>query len=128
MTDDTVTVTVTVTNTGDVAGKSVVQVYAQTPYGDYEKENLVEKSAIQLVNFDKTDVLEPGESETVTIECDKYLLASYDYTNTQGYIMSEGDYYISVGDNAHDALKQCVGGKGRIRYGRCVRSTVHQAL
>ena len=112
MTDDTVTVTVTVTNTGDVAGKSVVQVYAQTPYGDYEKENLVEKSAIQLVNFDKTDVLEPGESETVTIECDKYLLASYDYTNAQGYIMSEGDYYISVGDNAHDALNNVLAAKG----------------
>lgn len=112
VTDDTVTVTVTVTNTGDVAGKSVVQVYAQTPYGDYEKENLVEKSAIQLVNFDKTDVLEPGESETVTIECDKYLLASYDYTNTQGYIMSEGDYYISVGDNAHDALNNVLAVKG----------------
>ena len=111
VTDDTVTVTVTVTNTGDVAGKSVVQVYAQTPYGDYEKENLVEKSAIQLVNFDKTDVLEPGESETVTIECDKYLLASYDYTN-QGYIMSEGDYYISVGDNAHDALNNVLAAKG----------------
>lgn len=112
VTDDTVTVTVTVTNTGDVAGKSVVQVYAQTPYGDYEKENLVEKSAIQLVNFDKTDVLEPGESETVTIECDKYLLASYDYTNAQGYIMSEGDYYISVGDNAHDALNNVLAAKG----------------
>ncbi len=112
VTDDTVTVTVTVTNTGDVAGKSVVQVYAQTPYGDYEKKNLVEKSAIQLVNFDKTDVLEPGESETVTIECDKYLLASYDYTNAQGYIMSEGDYYISVGDNAHDALNNVLAAKG----------------
>lgn len=112
VTDDTVTVIVTVTNTGDVAGKSVVQVYAQTPYGDYEKENLVEKSAIQLVNFDKTDVLEPGESETVTIECDKYLLASYDYINAQGYIMSEGEYYISVGDNAHDALNNVLAAKG----------------
>lgn len=112
VTDETATVIVTVTNTGDVAGKSVVQVYAQTPYGDYEKENLVEKSAIQLVNFDKTDVLEPGESETVTIECDKYLLASYDYINAQGYIMSEGEYYISVGDNAHDALNNVLAAKG----------------
>lgn len=112
VTDDTVNVTVTVTNTGNVAGKSVVQVYAQTPYGDYEKENLVEKSAIQLVNFDKTDVLEPGASETVTIECDNYLLASYDYINAQGYIMSEGDYYIAIGDNAHDALNNVLAAKG----------------
>ncbi len=109
---ETITVTVTVTNTGDTAGKSVVQIYAQTPYGDYEKENLVEKSAIQLLNFGKTDELEPGESETLTIECDKYLLASYDYVNEKGYILSEGDYYLAIGDNAHDALNNVLAAKG----------------
>ncbi len=110
--DDKITVTVTVTNTGDVAGKSVVQVYAQTPYGEYEKENLVEKSAIQLLNFGKTGMLEPGESQTMDIECDKYLLASYDYTNAKGYILSEGDYYISIGEDAHDALNNVLAAKG----------------
>ena len=110
--DDTITVTVTVTNTGDVAGKSVVQIYAQTPYGDYEKENLVEKSAIQLIEYGKTGLLEPGESETVTVECEKYLLASYDYTNAKTYILSEGDYYISIGDDAHDALNNVLAAKG----------------
>ncbi len=108
---DKINVTVTVTNTGDVAGKSVIQVYAQTPYGNYEKENLVEKSAIQLLNFGKTEMLEPGKSETLTIECDKYLLASYDYINAKGYIMSEGDYYISIGDDAHDALNNVLAAK-----------------
>ena len=72
--------TVEVTNTGDVPGKSVVQVYAQTPYGDYERENLVEKSAVQLVGFDKTDLLQPNESQTLIVEAERYLLASYDYT------------------------------------------------
>lgn len=110
--EDSVTATVTVTNTGDTAGKSVVEIYAQTPYGDYEKQNLVEKSAIQLVNYDKTDMLEPGESQTLTIDCDKYLLASYDYTNTKGYIMSEGNYYLALGDNAHDALNNVLAAKG----------------
>lgn len=109
---DDIAVTVTVTNTGDVAGKSAVQIYAQTPYGDYEKENLVEKSAIQLLDFGKTQMLEPGESETLTVNCDRYLLASYDYTSAKGYIISEGDYFISVGDNAHDALNNVLAAKG----------------
>lgn len=110
--EDTVTVTVTVTNTGNVAGKSVVQVYAQTPYGEYERANLVEKSAIQLLDFGKTQLLEPGKSETLTIECSKYLLASYDYTRAEGYILSEGDYYIAIGDDAHDALNNVLAAKG----------------
>lgn len=112
MEGDTITVTVTVKNTGDAAGKSVVQIYAQTPYGDYEKENLVEKSAIQLLDFGKTELLQPGESQTLTIECDKYLLASYDYTNAKSYIMSEGDYYLAIGENAHDALNNVLAAKG----------------
>ena len=110
--DKTVTVTVTVTNTGSVPGKSVVQVYAQTPYGEYEQSNKVEKSAIQLLDYGKTDLLEPGASQTLTIVCDKYLLASYDYVNAKGYILSEGDYYISVGDDAHDALNNVLAAKG----------------
>lgn len=100
--------TVTVKNTGSVAGKSVIQLYAQTPYGDYERENLVEKSAIQLVGFDKTDMLEPGEDQTMTVEAERYLLASYDYTNTKTYILSEGDYYLAIGDDAHDALNNII--------------------
>ncbi len=68
----------TVTNTGDMAGKTVVEVYAQTPYGDYEQTNLVEKSAVQLVGFGKTSLLEPGASETVTVTVPEYFLTSYD--------------------------------------------------
>lgn len=109
---DEITVTVDVTNTGDTKGKSTVQIYAQTPYGEYEKQNLVEKSAIQLLDFGKTELLEPGETQTVTVTCDKYLLASYDYLKTQGYIMSEGDYYLTVGDNSHDALNNVLAAKG----------------
>ena len=110
--DDTITVTATVTNTGSVAGKSVVQVYAQTPYGEYEKTNKVEKSAVQLVGFAKTGLLDPNASETVTITVDKYLLASYDYVNAKGYILSEGDYYIAIGDDVHDALNNILAAQG----------------
>ena len=110
--DGTLTATVTVTNTGDVAGKSVVEIYAQTPYGDYEKTNNVEKSAIQLVAFDKTDLLQPDASQTFEITVDKYFLASYDYTNAKTYILSEGDYYLALGDDAHDALNNVLAAKG----------------
>ena len=110
--DDEITVTVTVKNTGDVAGKSVVQVYAQTPYGEYEITNKVEKSAIQLAGFNKTQLLAPGESETLTVTVDKYLLASYDYVKEKGYILSEGDYYIAIGDDCHDALNNILAAQG----------------
>ncbi len=110
--DGTMTAAVTVTNTGDAAGKSVVQLYAQTPYGEYEKQNLVEKAAIQLIQFGKTGLLEPGESETVELEVDKYLLASYDYTKAKTYILSEGSYYLAVGDDCHDALNNILAAKG----------------
>ena len=61
--DHTATIKVNVENTGSVAGKSVVQLYAQSPYTEYDKENLVEKSAVQLLGFEKTKELQPGESE-----------------------------------------------------------------
>jgi len=112
---DKLTVTVTVTNTGKVAGRSVVQVYAQTPYGAYEIDHKVEKSAIQLVAFGKTGVLAPNAKETITIEVDRYLLAAWDSTahnGEGGYILSEGDYYIAIGNDAHDALNNVLAAKG----------------
>lgn len=98
------TVRVSVKNTGDVAGKSVVQVYAQTPYGEYEKTNLVEKSAVQLVGFSKSDLLEPEQEAVVEVTVRGYFLASYDYVSAKGYILSAGDYYLAVGSDCHDAL------------------------
>lgn len=113
--DNQITATVTVTNTGDVAGKSVVQLYAQTPYGTYETEHQVEKSAIAIVGYGKTGLLAPGASETVTVTVDKYLLASYDVTANDGeggYILSEGSYYLAIGDDAHDALNNVLAAQG----------------
>lgn len=111
--ENEIEVKVTVKNTGSVKGKSVVQVYAQTPYGKYEKDNKVEKSAVQLVGFAKTKELNGGASETVTVNVDKYLLASYDYVGEKGYILSGGDYYISIGDNVHDALNNILAKQGK---------------
>lgn len=109
--DDTVTAKITVKNTGSKAGKNVVQLYAQTPYGQYERDNLVEKSAIQLAGFAKTEVLAAGATQQVTITVDKYLLASYDYKGYKGYYLSSGDYYFAIGDNVHDALNNILRAK-----------------
>ena len=105
-------VKVKVTNTGKVAGKDVVQVYAQTPYGDYEKQNLVEKAAINLMNYAKTDLLQPGQSQTVEIPVREYFLASFDTYGAGTYILSAGDYYLSIGSDAHDALNNVLAAKG----------------
>lgn len=103
-TKETATVTVTTKNTGDVAGKAVVQLYASAPYTDYDKENHIEKSAVQLMDFEKTKTLEPGESQTITMEVDMSNLASYDSENAKTYIVDPGTYYFAIGDDAHDAL------------------------
>lgn len=110
--DNKVTVTVTIKNVGDTAGKDVAQIYAQTPYTEYDKENLVEKSAVQLIDYVKSDVLEPGESQTLTTTFDMKYLASYDYTKAKTYIMDAGDYYLALGNGAHDALNNILAAQG----------------
>lgn len=108
---ETVKATVKVKNTGDKEGKSVVQFYGQTPYDTYEKENYVEKPAVQIFDFAKTDILKPDGEQTVTLEVDKYLLASYDYKAAKGYVLSNGDYYFAIGDDAHNALNNILAAK-----------------
>lgn len=97
-------VTVTVKNIGDAAGKEVVQVYAQTPYSQYAQDNGIEKASVQLTAFGKTELLQPGESQTVTVSFEKRQLAAYDAMGAKTYIMDDGDYYITVADGAHDAV------------------------
>lgn len=106
----TVKVSVKVENTGDMDGKSVVQLYAQSPYTEYDKQNNVEKSAVQLLNFAKVEVPK-GEERTVEIECSLEFLASYDYTKAKTYILDAGTYYFAIGDDAHDALNNIIAAK-----------------
>ena len=114
----TATATVTVTNTGSVAGKDAVQLYVSVPYTDYDKEHLVEKSAIQLLDFAKTSELAPGASETVTIKADLTYMASWDSTaanaaGTKGnYILDAGTYYFTVGNGAHEAVNNVLAAQG----------------
>ncbi len=110
--DTTYTVTVTVTNNGPAAGKETVQIYLQKPYGDYNKENLVEASSVELVGFDKTRELAAGESETLTITISERQFASYDAENAGTYVIVDGDYYLTAGKNAHDAVNNILAKKG----------------
>lgn len=105
----TITVPVTVKNTGSVAGKEVVQLYASAPYtlGGIEKAHKV------LVGFAKTKLLQPGESETVTVSFDPYSAASYDYRDANsngfsGYELEAGEYTLYVSRNAHESEKAIV--------------------
>ncbi len=109
---DSFDVEVKVTNTGDVAGKEVVQVYFQSPYTDYDKENGIEKAAIELCGFDKTAELAPGASETVTINVPRDEFIAYDENKAETYILDAGDYYLTVGKDAHDALNNVLAAKG----------------
>ena len=109
----TVTAEVTVKNTGDVAGKHIVELYAQVPY----TEGGLEKSAIQLIGFDKTETLQPGEEQTVTISCDYEYFASWDRELehngvTGAYVLDAGDYYFATGNGANDALNNVLAAQG----------------
>ena len=112
-TEDTFEVTVKVTNSGGVPGRSVVQVYAQTPYTDFDKENGIEVASVELVGFDKTEELAANASEEVVISVDKEDLTHYDPFVNKTFIMEAGDYYLAVGDNTHDAVNNILAAKGK---------------
>ena len=112
-TEDTFEVTVKVTNSGSIPGRSVVQVYAQTPYTDFDKENGIEVASVELVGFDKTEELAANASEEVVISVDKEDLTHYDPFVNKTFIMEAGDYYLAVGDNAHDAVNNILAAKGK---------------
>lgn len=117
--NETVTAKVTVTNTGSVAGKDVVQLYVSLPYTDYDKEHGVEKAAVQLLDYGKTAELAPGASETVTITADMQNMASWDSTadnaaGTKGcYILDAGDYWFTIGNGAHEAVNNVLAAEGQ---------------
>ena len=107
--DTQFTATVTVTNTGDVAGKDVVEFYVEAPY----TEGGIEKSKVSLLNFEKTDLLEPGESQTITTTWDAYDMASWDWKDANGndntgYELDAGDYVFYAAKNSHDWAKDAL--------------------
>ena len=116
-------VSVTVNNTGTVAGKEVVQVYLQKPYSDYSRMFDVEVPSVELVGFGKTSLLAPGESDilsaTITdkenvdrmsISFEQFRM--YDAQNAGTYILNNGDYYLTVAKDSHDAINNILAAKG----------------
>ena len=106
-------INVTVTNTGDVAGKKAVQIYAQKPYTTYDVENQIEKASVELVGYAKTGILAPNASETVTIKVPEYFLTSYDALGTGVYILDEGTYYFTAASDSHEAVNNILAAKGK---------------
>ena len=101
---DTISFTVDVTNTGTAAGKDVVEVYSNPPYTN----GGIEKASANLVQFEKTGVIEPGASVTVNIEISKEELMSYDEKNARGYVLEAGDYEISINTDSHHKIESKV--------------------
>lgn len=100
--DGQISVDVEVTNFGDVAGKDVVEVYYKPPYTN----GGIEKSSANLIEFAKTDLLQPGESQTVTVTFSIEDMASYDENNAKAYVLEKGDYVISINSDSHTVLDQ----------------------
>ena len=109
--DDTFQVEVDVKNTGAVDGKHTVQIYFQSPYTQYDIDNQVEKAAVELCGFDKKFIA-AGDTEHFTITVEKEDLTSYDHMNAKTYILEDGDYYFTVGKDAHDAVNNILAAKG----------------
>ena len=105
--NDQYTVKVSVKNIGDMDGRASVQVYFQQPYTDWDKENLLEKSAICLGGYNKV-LVEKGKTVNVEVTFDKYFLCSYDYINGRHYFIEGGDYYFAIGNGAHEALNNII--------------------
>ena len=100
--DGQISVDVEVTNTGYVAGKDVVEVYYKPPYTN----GGIEKSSANLIEFAKTDLLQPGETQTVTVTFSIEDMASYDENNAKAYVLEKGDYVISINSDSHTVLDQ----------------------
>lgn len=108
---DEIKVSVEVKNTGEKAGKDVVQIYYSSEYTDFDKANKIEKPVTNLIAFDKTDELKPGESQTLNLSFEKDDVTNYLYshTNPDGtkgcYILEKGTYTVSLKKNSHDVIE-----------------------
>lgn len=108
---DQYTVSVRVTNSGSKPGKKAVQIYAQKPYTQYCIDNEIEVPAVEFVGFGKTKMLDPGESQTVTVHIDGKYLAAYDFMKAKTFVQNAGPHYFAVGNDAHDALNNILARK-----------------
>ena len=109
--DNTFTFTGTVKNTGSIDGMETVEIYLQKPYTDYDKENRIEKSAVELVGYTKVSV-PAGGTEDFTVTVPLELLKTYDTYKAGTYILEDGDYWFAVGNGSHEALNNILAAQG----------------
>lgn len=100
ITEESISVDVTVTNTGAIAGKEVVELYYTPPYTN----GGIEKASVNLIAFDKTNLLQPGQSETITLTFNMDEMASYDISEQGGYVLEAGDYVVSLRLDSHTII------------------------
>ena len=105
--------TVSVTNTGSVDGREAVQIYMQSPYTDYDRENGIEKAAVELVGFEKVAV-PAGQTVSVDVTVPKSELRAYDANGAKTYIVDAGNYYFATGNGSHEALNNILVAKAEL--------------
>ena len=105
--------TVSVTNTGSVDGREAVQIYMQSPYTDYDRENGIEKAAVELVGFEKAAV-PAGQTVSVDVTVPKSELRAYDANGAKTYIVDAGNYYFATGNGSHEALNNILVAKAEL--------------
>ena len=116
--DGNIEISVDIKNTGSVKGKEVVQVYLESPYTDYDRENHIEKSAVSLVGYAKTSLLEPGQSETVKVTVRRDDFVSYDDTKAKTYILDQGDYNLTAASDVHKATNNILAKHDKVMGGK----------
>lgn len=105
--------TVSVSNTGSVDGREAVQIYMQSPYTDYDRENGIEKAAVELVGFEKVTV-PAGQTVSVDVTVPKSELRTYDANGAETYIVDAGNYYFATGNGSHEALNNILAAKAEL--------------
>lgn len=113
-----------VKNTGSLEGKTPVGIYLQKPYTDYDRQNGVEKSAVELVGFTKTDLLKPNETKNYSVEVKGSELKTYDTYGKGTYILEKGNYYLSAGFDSHEAIQNILSKKADFNEGN--KNLVHE--
>lgn len=106
--------TVSVSNTGSVDGREAVQIYMQSPYTDYDRENGIEKAAVELVGFEKVTV-PAGQTVSVDVTVPKIELRTYDANGAETYIVDAGNYYFATGNGSHEALNNILAAKAELK-------------
>lgn len=110
--DGSFDISVTVTNTGERVGMDAVQVYIQKPYTEHDKQHGLEQASVNLCGYAKTGEIEPGKSQTVKITVDGNAFKTYDHVVNKTYIREKGTYYMTVAQNAHEAVNNILAKKG----------------